>query len=303
MGVSDESDSFYETKMLARSDALESLISLKFPDLVKSARTYNNEAIQARRLLANDIASLPKGARVLEVGAGSLALSLQLASEGFAVTAVEPVGSGFSPMRIFIEEYLHMAGDMGMNIDFHDSKIEDFNSSERYDYGFCINVLEHVNDPARVINHVMSLDITKFRIYFPNYNFPYEPHFGKFLWERKNGAFYLPLSRAKNSNLVDEHGMYNSINYVTYKKVMSICSDSGINAILNKNVNEELLRRALNDPILESRHRMLANFAKVFNKLHLAKVFKILPLRVSPLIDITLARPRLGKIAISNRES
>jgi hypothetical protein len=33
---------------------------------------------------------------------------------------------------------------------------------------------------------------SKYRFFCPNYDFPYEPHFGKMLWKRKRGSFYLP---------------------------------------------------------------------------------------------------------------
>ncbi len=66
------------------------------PGLLPLFDAYSAEALFGRRYIDFDLKRLRPGARVLEVGAGSLLLSCQLIREGFEVTALEPTGEGFS---------------------------------------------------------------------------------------------------------------------------------------------------------------------------------------------------------------
>jgi hypothetical protein len=66
------------------------------PQLERSFDVFAQEARAARAWLAPSLQRLAPGAEVLEVGAGLMLLSCQLAKEGFALTALEPIGQGFS---------------------------------------------------------------------------------------------------------------------------------------------------------------------------------------------------------------
>jgi len=65
------------------------------PHLERSFDVFAQEARAARAWLAPSLQRLAPRAEVLEVGAGLMLLSCQLAKEGFAVTALEPIGQGF----------------------------------------------------------------------------------------------------------------------------------------------------------------------------------------------------------------
>jgi hypothetical protein len=65
------------------------------PELLPLFDTYVAEALFGRRYIDSDLEGLRPGAKVLEVGAGSLLLSCQLMGEGFDATALEPTGEGF----------------------------------------------------------------------------------------------------------------------------------------------------------------------------------------------------------------
>src|SRR3546814_8186695 len=78
------------------SDLLRSNFADIRPDLLYLFDTYAEEAIFGRCYIAHTLSHLGPDARILEVGAGSLLLSCQLAREGFHVTALEPTGEGFS---------------------------------------------------------------------------------------------------------------------------------------------------------------------------------------------------------------
>jgi 2-polyprenyl-3-methyl-5-hydroxy-6-metoxy-1,4-benzoquinol methylase len=85
-----------EEAMTRRGKLAEGLILSERPELIDLFFTYQNEAIAARKFLDSNLNKLNSGAQILEVGGGILALAVQLASEGFMVTTVEPVGEGFT---------------------------------------------------------------------------------------------------------------------------------------------------------------------------------------------------------------
>jgi len=280
----------FSDEMIDRAAEVERIITIEYPLLLSFAKIYNNEALQARYLIEEDLLALPKQAKILEIGAGNLALSIQLASEGYFVCAIEPVGSGFNPMRVFIETYLKIASDSKIVLEFQDVKIENFKSPTKFDYCFAINVLEHVDDPRQVIHHVMTMASNNFRIYCPNYDFPYEPHFGKFLFHRKNQAFYLKRQEAINPDLYDAAGLYESLNFITFRKLKATILELRLVAKVNKNVNLELLSRATSDEYLNGRHKILAKVSWIFSHLGIKWFLKLVPLRWSPVIDLTISR-------------
>jgi 2-polyprenyl-3-methyl-5-hydroxy-6-metoxy-1,4-benzoquinol methylase len=74
-----------------------------------------------------------------------------------------------------------------------ESPIEDCEYDNKYDLIFSINVMEHLKDPYAVLNQMnTALKLGgKYRFFCPNYDFPFEPHFGKWIFSRKNDAFHL----------------------------------------------------------------------------------------------------------------
>ncbi|MFZ2539282.1 MAG: hypothetical protein WAX04_10325, partial [Oscillospiraceae bacterium] len=66
------------------------------PDLIELFDLYASEAKFGRKYISGELNKLKHGAEILEVGAGTLILSTQLAREGYNLTALEPTGSGFS---------------------------------------------------------------------------------------------------------------------------------------------------------------------------------------------------------------
>lgn len=90
-------------------------------------------------------ARLPAGARVLDVAAGSGALSLRLADAGYRVTACDAVPENFRPREQveFVE----------LNLD------QDF--AARFEGGFdaifCVEIAEHLENPRRLLRNCAAL--------------------------------------------------------------------------------------------------------------------------------------------------
>jgi 2-polyprenyl-3-methyl-5-hydroxy-6-metoxy-1,4-benzoquinol methylase len=66
------------------------------PDLLPLFEIYAGEARFGASVIESDLRNLSSGSQILEVGAGMLLLSCHLQREEYSVTAVEPVGRGFS---------------------------------------------------------------------------------------------------------------------------------------------------------------------------------------------------------------
>ena len=279
--------------MAARGKLVESRIENKHPELIEMVRTYNNEALQGRNFLSNKLKEIAKGSNILEVGGGSLALAVQLASEGYEVTVIEPVGAGFQPLHFILSEYLKISNESDFPMKFFDTDLESFSSNQVFSMAFSINVFEHVENIETAISHLSKLKWKSFYIYCPNYDFPFEPHFNKFLYRRRNSAFYLPFNKIKNSSKNSNQDLYSSINFITYKHLKRVCLDNMLTLIPNKRVSLDLIERNSIDCCLRERHQFLAKVATFLNRTRLHHFLRFLPLSVSPLIDVKLINLRI----------
>jgi 2-polyprenyl-3-methyl-5-hydroxy-6-metoxy-1,4-benzoquinol methylase len=279
-----------EESMNRRGKIAESLITLERPDLINLFTTYQNEAIAARIFLQSSLIELDSGAEILEVGGGILALAVQLASEGFKVTTVEPVGEGFTGISYIMNIFLEIARKEDEVFTLIKSPIEECRFDHKFDFIFSINVMEHLKNPyTALIGIVNNL---KFGCYYrflcPNYDFPYEPHFGKWLISRSNNAFFLSRKRAK-SNLIAEHeiqGLYSSLNFLTLKKITQSLKFTQISLSANRNSLYEIMSRSIYDVELKKRHIGLTNLVRLLFALKLHYLAKLVPVNHQPIMDV-----------------
>jgi 2-polyprenyl-3-methyl-5-hydroxy-6-metoxy-1,4-benzoquinol methylase len=123
------------------------------------------------------LTELENGARILEVGGGILALSIQLASEGFEVTSVEPVGSGFSDIQYLMDTFKKIAHNEKVKFDLLNLPIEECVFDQKFDFIFSINVMEHLEDSGLVFVSLASLlkPTAKYRFFVQIMTFPTNP--------------------------------------------------------------------------------------------------------------------------------
>lgn len=260
------------------------------PELLALFDTYAAEARFGRRYIAQELQRLPAGARVLEVGAGAMLLSSQLVREGFDVTALEPVGSGFSHFGRMREIVLEHAAAAGCRPNLIDIPAEQLAEQDRYDFAFSVNVMEHVGDPAQVLRRVgASLRPgARYRFTCPNYLFPYEPHFNiptlmtKKLTERVLGR------RIRSSPRVsDPAGTWASLNWLTVPQVRRFVRDAGgLRLAFNRTMLVASLERVLTDPDFASRRSpaVRAVLSRLV-RLRLHKLFGLVPAALQPIMD------------------
>jgi SAM-dependent methyltransferase len=279
-----------EDAMVRRGRIAEGIVAHERPELIQLFLTYQNEAIAARKLLDSSLNELNSGDEILEVGGGILALAIQLTYEGFTVTTVEPVGEGFTGISYIMDVFIKIAKEENLIFDIIQSPIEECEFDQKFDYIFSINVMEHLKNPYSVLLQMVST-LKKggtYRFFCPNYDFPYEPHFGKWLFLRKNKAFYLQESRAKSNSIELEEtpGLLRSLNYITLDKVSKYSYLKQFEIKPKQNAFYNLLERAVSDKGLRARHGVLTSIVKLIHLFKIHHIAKIVPARYQPVMDV-----------------
>ena len=279
--------------MIARGEIAESIISSEKPHLLQTFRLYQNEAVEARILLEDSLLQVKDGGEVLEVGGGILALAVQLASEGFKVTTVEPIAEGFSSLDYILNVYLRIASEQKIELEFLNVPIEECRFDKKFDFIYSINVMEHLRDPYFVIRKLAETlsSMGQYRFICPNYDFPYEPHFAKWLIRRSHGAFTLEKRRARSKQIPfgEELVLLHSLNFLTLRKITKELSGTKITVQAEKLALYKILTRFIGDSELKSRHPSINTAVKIIVFFRIHHVFRFMPVNFQPLMDVRIS--------------
>jgi 2-polyprenyl-3-methyl-5-hydroxy-6-metoxy-1,4-benzoquinol methylase len=265
------------------------------PHLLPLFDAMAGEAAFARAWLDCDLRALPPQAAILEVGAGAFLLTYLLASEGFAITAVEPVGVGFGALEELGQIVLELAARAGLRPDIVRCKAEDFESGHRFDFAFSVNVMEHVDAPDIAVRKISATMAPggSYRFLCPNYLFPYEPHFNIPTFGSK--ALTEKLMRRRilgNTRAGDPAGLWQSLNWITVPKVRAIAAtDSTLAVAFDKRTLVRMVERAVDDVEFASRRsRWVVSTIKAMQALGLLRVASLVPVICQPLMDVRLTK-------------
>ena len=230
-------------------DAVSDHVFRSAPELSDLLSDYVGEARFGAGVIDTELANLPTGSSVLEIGAGMLLLSCALQAAGYRVSALEPIGSGFSHMDRLRQIVWDFATRQGSAPKLDSIKAEQLDRDREFDYAFSINVMEHVDDVALVLRRVWSAlrPGASYRFVCPNYAFPYEPHFGiptlfsKALTERvfRRRILASPI-------VADPRGTWTSLNWISVASVRRIARESlGVEPEFDRMVLDRYVRRAI----------------------------------------------------------
>lgn len=263
------------------------------PEHFDAWRTYLNEAKWGWLIIEPAIASLAVDSNVLEVGAGSQALTAQVASRGMKVTAIEPSSVGFSIMKTLGDKVHALSSESGIQYEIIDTTGEQFDQVEKFDFAFSINVMEHVRDINAVLDNVMeSLKIGgTYQFICPNYLFPFEPHFNfPTLVNKRLTDLFIRKFAVKLSNASDPEGLWSSLNWISVRQINKWAKNTeGISVQFSNRALEMYASRAISDQVFIDRHKFIS---RVFKNLHpiMSLVIRKTPKVMSPFIDVTLTR-------------
>lgn len=265
------------------------------PSLLEIFDIYAGEARFGRWFIKNELECLPNGSYVLEIGAGSLILSCQLAREGYAVTALEPIGDGFSHfsrLRSLVLDKASQSGHVPRQVSLPAEQLVD---RCQYDFAFSINVMEHVENIGQVLRRVA--DALRpgglYRFTCPNYLFPYEPHFNiPTLFSKRLTECCFRQGIHNNRNIPDPSGTWRSLNWITVPAILAVVRNlPGGKVSFRRDLLATMIARAVHDPIFSARRSLwLRKILGIVVKLGLHRLTVVIPARLQPVIDCTLMR-------------
>jgi SAM-dependent methyltransferase len=256
---------------------------------------FAQEARFARAWLEPGLAGFRRGGPILEIGGGLMLLSCQLVREGHAVTALEPIGGGFSHFSELQAIVLQYAGERGMAPQVLPLPVEQLAEEGRFAFAFSANVMEHVESVPKALGNVSRalLPGAEYRFFCPNYLFPYEPHFDiPTLVSKKLTGYVFGAGILRSDKVVDPAGVWQSLNWITVPMIQREARRiPGISVRFGRGMFATALERANNDAEFSARRarwvRVLAR-GMVFLRLH--RLTEYLPPHVHPIIDCTLLR-------------
>lgn len=273
-------------------DVLCSSIALLPLDLREKARIYDSEAEFFKAILDEDIARLPFGARVLEIGSGMGLLSMYIADHGMKVESYEPNSAGFASMgqlrRVALGAWTPTSGIVNWRNEYLKPSIARID--EAADYVFAFNVLEHVPDWRSLVESALThlRPGATMRFIFPNYLYPYEPHFHMPTLVSKRLTGRLLRTRIVSSSIQDAVDFWNELSWLTGNQMRRFARDSEITAEFSHRTTLRYLDRFAKDPTFKARKG--AMFSRAANAAKLPALLKAIPAHLMPIVDCTVSR-------------
>lgn len=258
---------------------------------------FNRCASEARfgaSVIESDLHHLSSGGQILEIGAGVLLLGCHLQREGYAVTAVEPIGCGFSHFDRLRKIVLDYASDGGFAPVLFAIPAEDLDFDSKFDFAFSINVMEHVGDVALVLRRVLSAIRPGggYRFLCPNYLFPYEPHFNmptlfsKALTEHLLGKWIRSSRR-----VVEPVGTWTSLNWISVSQVRRTCKELGFEPVFDLSVLHRFIQRALYDNEFQSRRGpLILSVLQALDRFGMTRLLMLMPAVCQPYMACVIVR-------------
>ncbi|CDZ73248.1 Hypothetical protein NGAL_HAMBI2610_48780 [Neorhizobium galegae bv. orientalis] len=274
---------------------VEQEIREKNPALLPIFGVYAEEARFGRRWLASSLDTLEFGSSILEVGAGTMLLAVQLVREGFHVAALEPISDGFSHFDELQTIVLSLAARSATMPEICRISIDDLSAVDTFDFAFSVNVMEHVPDVASAIHHTFSA-LTKggtYRFTCANYLFPYEPHFDFPTLISKTATEFVFRNRIRRTErLLDPEGVWKSLNWITVPQVRAICRNlPNASMTFATNMLESSLERVLVDSnFAERRSPFIRVCSRLLVTTRLHSLSRYVPAFMQPVLDCSIRK-------------
>ena len=276
-------------------DDVRSAVRRDAPHLERLLEIFAQEARSGRQWLAPSLERLAPGAAILEVGAGLMLLSCQLAAEGFKVAALEPVAEGFSSFSELQKLVLAYAEKRRIAPEVLAIPVEQLDQQSRFDFAYSINVMEHVGNFAVALEKVGRAirPGAEYRFICANYLFPYEPHFNIPIVFSK--ALTEKLFRRRiygNTRVGDAAGVWKSLNWITVPKVVrAVRNLSEVSVSFDRSMLEAVLLRTVDDrEFSERRSPLVRGLVRGAVNLGLHRLGKWIPPVIQPVMDCSLKR-------------
>lgn len=276
-------------------DDLSAIVRRDAPHLQRLLEVFAQEARVGREWLGPSLNRLAPGAAILEVGAGLMLLSCQLAKEGFRVSALEPIGEGFSSFSELQKLVLLHARERGIVFEVLPIAVERLDREGKFDFAYSINVMEHVGDFEQALERIGRAirPGSEYRFLCANYLFPYEPHFNIPTVFSKSLTEKLFRRRIYgNTGVGDAAGVWKSLNWISVPKVArAVRNLSDVSVYFDRSVLEAVLLRTVGDREFSARRSpWVRALAKAAVGLGLHRLAKWIPPLLQPVMDCSMRR-------------
>jgi len=189
---------------------------------------------------------------------------------------IEPFGDGFSSLK----DLNSTVKDLGVNMSIE--RYEEHQS--KYDFIYCVNVFEHVDDWRHFLDWA-SNNLTengRFEVLCPNYGFPYESHFRIPIIFSKRLTFNIfennILNFEKNNNCL---GLWNSLNFVKKRDVLAYCEKNilklGFSVSDDTSIIDYMIERVSNDVEFRKRQSTIGKVASLLKAVGILNLIKKVP--------------------------
>lgn len=276
-------------------DDVRDIVRRDAPHLERLLEIFAQEARVGREWLTPSLNRLAPGAAILEVGAGLMLLSCQLAKEGFRVSALEPVGEGFSSFSGLQKLVLAYAEKRGIAPDVLPVAVERLDQESKFDFAYSINVMEHVGNFEQALERIGRAirPGSEYRFTCANYLFPYEPHFNIPILFSKSLTEKLFRRRIYgNTRVGDAAGVWKSLNWISVPKVVrAVRNLKDVSVHFDRSMLEAVLLRTVGDREFSARRSpFVRTLAKGAVGLGLHRLVKWIPPFLQPVMDCSMKR-------------
>lgn len=208
---------------------------------------------------------------ILEIGSGTGVLLNELKTHypQIKMTGLEPFQSGHNHFRRILENI------KSNKLNIINKGIEGFDTSEKFDLIFSINVFEHVKDYEKYIEKTcefLNNNGTSI-ILCPNYDFPYESHYIiPIIINKKITKFFFKsyIKKYEKENRMENH--WDGLNFISKKKLTYFLKKNNYNFYFDPVIKDRMFNRIINDSALKKRQGFVGSLAVISKFLFLDKL-------------------------------
>jgi len=228
---------------------------------------------------------------LLDVGSGIGLFGMLVATLGIDVTCLDPMSSGFEEaqeMRSAVEEAWIVKSKRPI---FRDETLASLPStSGEFDFITCINVVEHVSGYRDFLLEVAQKigPAGNAYIVFPNYSFPYEPHFSipTLFSKALTGRVFEKVIQRNSRKLLNPKGLWDELSWPTQKGAASALQGIPSKVVFSRETLARYFSRLSDKRFLERKGRAFLVMGAI--RPLLGAFFLAVPISLIPIVDLRL---------------
>ncbi len=258
---------------------------------------YVKEAMHFSPIILEDLEKLTASSLIKEVGSGIGMLSLLVGDKDFQVVSFEPESAGFSIMKKFRSALISVWLGAGKSrVEWIDQRYSAPTSNAGMaDFIFAVNVIEHAPLWRELIAEIIESEKpdARLRLIYPNYIYPYEPHFQIPTLFSKRITRWAMAKRIEASAITDPGAFWDDLSWPTGGQIARQCRKIGYDCSFSRRALLSYLERFQHDESFRERKGKLFTVGvKVFFPL-LTHLMNWIPGRYLPVIDVTISRRQI----------